>query len=374
MRADLEQILNSSLPLVLEYDGTYDKVDISDLEEPCRRGIPAAIGELAARFRIGVDGAEKNPSKAFKLYQEVLKYQRNAWALRCMGVICEEGGLGKENQNDCIEYYEAASKLGSGHSSTCLGIVYAEGKYITKDTEKAKEYFLLAIQQGYTYAYYDLGISYSDMGQYDKAKMCYEKVVKEEPKAYIMLGNMYEEGLGVPKDGQKALGMYRLAYKNGIQGEGACSQGKLYYYGELVEEDDRKALELFQEALKYGDNSANYYIGTIYGIGIKGYLEPNIDQALKYLSEVPEDFIVRTETTKGKLLFYAGRIKEAQEVLEKATAKGSEDAQEFLQEKFQKESEKNTSVDLRQLSAQELQILYEQGNICLLYTSDAADE
>lgn len=66
MRADLEQILNSSLPLVLEYDGTYDKVDISDLEEPCRRGIPAAIGELAARFRIGVDGAEKNPSKAFK--------------------------------------------------------------------------------------------------------------------------------------------------------------------------------------------------------------------------------------------------------------------------------------------------------------------
>lgn len=363
MRADLEQILNSSLPLVLEYDGTYDKVDISDLEEPCRRGIPAAIGELAARFRIGVDGAEKNPSKAFKLYQEVLKYQRNAWALRCMGVICEEGGLGEENQNDCIEYYEAASKLGSGHSSTCLGIVYAEGKYIAKDTEKAKEYFLLAIQQGYTYAYYDLGISYSDLGQYDKAKMCYEKVVKEEPKAYIMLGNMYEEGLGVPKDGQKALGMYRLAYKNGIQGEGACSQGKLYYYGELVEEDDRKALELFQEALKYGDNSANYYIGTIYGIGIKGYLEPNIDQALKYLSEVPEDFIVRAETTKGKLLFYAGRIKEAQEVLEKATAEGSEDAQEFLQEKFQKESEKNTSVDLRQLSAQELQILYEQGNI-----------
>ena len=56
-----------------------------------------------------------------------------------------------------------------------------------------------------------------------------------------MLGNMYEEGLGVPKDGQKALGMYRLAYKNGIHGEGACSQGKLYYYGELVEEDDRKA-------------------------------------------------------------------------------------------------------------------------------------
>lgn len=80
-------------------------------------------------------------------------------------------------------------------------------------------------------------------------------------------------------------------------------------------------MELFQEALKYGDNSANYYIGTIYGIGIKGYLEPNIDQALKYLSEVPEDFIVRAETTKGKLLFYAGRIKEAQEVLEKQLQK-----------------------------------------------------
>ena len=363
MRADLEQILNSALPLVLEYDGTYDKVDIGDLEEPCRQGIPAAIGELAARFRIGVDGAEKNPSKAFKLYQEVLKYQRNAWALRCMGVICEEGGLGEEKQNDCIEYYEAASKLGSGHSSTCLGIVYAEGKYIAKDIEKAKEYFLLAIQQGYTYAYYDLGISYSDLGQYDKAKMCYEKIVKEEPKAYIMLGNMYEEGLGVPKDGQKALGMYRLAYKNGIQGEGASSQGKLYYYGELVEEDDRKALELFQEALKYGDNSANYYIGTIYGIGIKGYLEPDMNQALQYLSEVPENYALMAEVAKGKLFFYAGRIKEAQEVLEKAAAEGSEEAQEFLKEKIQKESKKNTPVDIRKLSAQQLQILHEQGNI-----------
>ena len=89
------KIISFNKEIELTVKGTYDKVDISDLEEPCRRGIPAAIGELAARFRIGVDGAEKNPSKAFKLYQEVLKYQRNAWALRCMGVICEEGGLGK---------------------------------------------------------------------------------------------------------------------------------------------------------------------------------------------------------------------------------------------------------------------------------------
>lgn len=59
MRADLEQILNSELPLALEYDETYDKVDISELEEPCRQGIPTAIYELAARFHVGVDGAEK---------------------------------------------------------------------------------------------------------------------------------------------------------------------------------------------------------------------------------------------------------------------------------------------------------------------------
>lgn len=363
MRADLEQILNSELPLVLEYDETYDKVDISELKEPCRQGIPTAIYELAARFHVGIDGAEKNPSKAFKLYQEVLKYQRNACALRCMGEICEQGGLGEEKQSDCIEYYEAASKLGSGHGSTCLGVLYANGEYVVKDIEKAKEYFLLAIQQGYTYAYFDLGICYSDLGQYDKAKMCYEKVAKEEPNAYIMLGNMYEEGLGVPIDGQKALGMYRLAYKNGLQGKGACRQGQLYYYGKLVEEDDKKAFELFQEALRFGDSSANYYIGTLYCIGIKGYLEPDMDQALKYLSEVPENYAVMAEVAKGKLFFYAGRIKEAQEVLEKAAAEGSEDAQEFLKEKIQKESKKNTSVDLRQLSAQQLQILHEQGNI-----------
>lgn len=367
MRAELEQILNSKLPLVLEYDETYDKAEISDLEEPCRQGIPAAIGELASRCRLGVDGVEKNLLKAFNLYKEMLKYQRNAWALRWMGAICEQGGLGEEKKKDCVEYYKAASKLGSGCGSAWLGIIYDEGKYVPQDIEKAKEYFLLAIQQGYTYAYYNLGISYFNLKQYDKAKMCCEKVVNEEPEAYIILGTMYEEGLGVAKDGQKALGMYRLAYKNGKQGEGAYNQGRLYYYGELVEEDDKKALELFQEALKFGEKSANYYIGAIYGIGIKNYLEPNIEQALQYLSAVPEDFIIRAETTKGKLLYYAGRINEAQETLEKAAEEGSEEAQKFLQENLQKEKQRESIEYLRQLSAQELQTLHEQGNIDATY-------
>lgn len=367
MRTELEQIINSKLPLVLEYDEIYDKVKTSDLEELCKQGIPSAIGELASRYRIGVDGVEKDFYKAFTLYQEVMKYQRNAWALRWMGEICEEGGLGEEKESDCIEYYEASSKLGSGCGSAWLGILYGEGRYVVQDMEKAKNYFLLAIQQGYTYAYYNLGINYFNLKQYDKARMCFEKVANEEPESYIILGTMYEEGLGVAKDGQKALGMYRLAYKNGKQGEGACKQGKIYYYGELVEEDNKKALELFQEALKFGEKSANYYIGTIYGMGIKDYLKPDIEQALQYLSAVPEEFITRAETTKGELLFYVGRTQEARGVLEKAAEEGSEEALEFLKENLQKEVQRENIEDLSQLSARELQTLYDQGNIDAAY-------
>ena len=111
MRTALEQIITSKLPLVLEYDEIYDKVKTSDLEELCKQGIPSVIGELASRYRIGVDGVEKDFYKAFTLYQEVMKYQRNAWALRWMGEICEEGGLGEEKESDCIEYYEACHKM-----------------------------------------------------------------------------------------------------------------------------------------------------------------------------------------------------------------------------------------------------------------------
>jgi len=363
MEKDLEQILNSGLPLVLEYDETYGKTDMSVLEELCKQEIPAAIGELAVRYHEGTGGAEKNSLRAFALYQDLLKYQRNAWALTWMGILCEEGEVGEEKREDCIEYYMAASMLGSGHGTVQLGLLYDNGKGVEKDIERAREYFRLAIQQGYKSAYYNLGSSYYKSKQYDKAKIHFEKVANEEPGAYIMLGIMYEEGLGVPRDGQKAMGMYRLAYKHGLEGSGALYQGKLYYYGEVVEEDNKKALELFREALQWGETGAKYYIGTLYGIGIEDYLKPDLEQALQYLSAVPEDYVIRAETTKGQLLFYAGRVEEAKEVLEKAAAEGSEQAKEFLQENILKERTENVREKLEQMSAQEIQALYEQGNI-----------
>jgi TPR repeat protein len=135
-------------------------------------------------------------------------------------------------------------------------------------------YFGPAANQGIAAAKQKLGFLYEEgLGvtqDYDKARGYYELAAKQGlAAAQYNLGYMYDEGLGVTQDYDKARHYYELAAKQGL----AAAQynlGYMYDEGLGVTTDDDKAREYFELAAKQGLAGAQNRLGYMYqnGLGV----------------------------------------------------------------------------------------------------------
>jgi TPR repeat protein len=80
---------------------------------------------------------------------------------------------------------------------------------------------------------------------------------------------MYENGLGVDVDYQKAILLYNMAIDNNVApGLSYNNLGYFYYYGRGVKKDYEKAFELFKKSVEFGGPSGAYYaLATMYDAG-----------------------------------------------------------------------------------------------------------
>ena len=383
-------LINPNLPTVTEYDECFDKSALSDVINAANQGNVSAIYELASRYRLGVDGADKDEDKAIKLYNDVLNYQNNSVAFFNIGVILEDGSQGDHRKRDCLKYYEAACELGSGKASSKLAGFYECGQFVEQDFERAIEYYDKAIKFGDGYGYecsskariykqlgkYDLaqqayhealtyldeqlkkcdpdevswywgekGYSYKSLGDQKSAKECYEKALSAgvNAEAATALGIFYADGIPdvLDIDNEKALNFLKMGYVTRPDDYRAVYNIDLlalfYFENRAGKDKDYEAFKLFSESKKLGSKDSNVYLGFYYGSGIPGHVEVNTGLAFQLLDEVPED-------KKGIALYYKGIIhlhtlhneQTAKQYLEQAVQMGSEDAKKVLSSLSQK--------------------------------------
>lgn len=107
-----------------------------------------------------------------------------------------------------------------------------------------------------------------------------EQVVKKAPT-----GRMYYKGDGVPQDYKKAFEAYSEAAKKGDL-IAQSMLGAMYYTGKGVPKDHRKAFEAFKTAAEKGFDVAQYRLGYLheYGIGTP----QDHKSALKWLRRAAE--------------------------------------------------------------------------------------
>ena len=164
---------------------------------------------------------------------------------------CYRYGRGKEqNYTEAINCLNKADELvKENNKMLCcmeainyLGIMYEEALGVSQDYDKAFEYYKEAAGQGYgiaaqniahMYYYGNIGKLSNGNSDYDRAKQWYEKAVEcgnlgTEGDSYNYIGNIYLNGYG----------------KTNI--------------------DLDKALEIYQKAEKFGNNTAIYNIGLVY--------------------------------------------------------------------------------------------------------------
>lgn len=116
---------------------------------------------------------------------------------------------------------------------------------------------------------YQLGWDYFEKYDYSKAAKLFQKLSDEgHVGATLILGFMYEDGLGVEKDIRRTIELYQcLADKGNV--EAISRLGDIYRLdlnGDGVADIER-AIALYQKAADAGDLSAMFSLGIIYSRG-----------------------------------------------------------------------------------------------------------
>lgn len=374
-------LINPALPVVTEYDDSFNEASFEDVIRAAGQGNVAAIYELGSRYRLGVEGAPKDVVKAIGYYKEVLKYQNNRSAFYHIGYLYGEA-FGEEHISEYMPYYEAAMSLGNSTAATQIAIIYEYGEHIPQDLNRAIEYYDKAIELGNGGAITNKAQVYEKLGEMEFAQKCWYEALeyydrelqtcrpgnkswcwREKGNIHKHLGDKfkamqcYETALSYGDDFEAAtyLGVF---YQDGIPGKLDVDLKKAYYYYQLGYDtkpddiravlpikmlalflfhdlagkgQDFRAFELFNEIRARKSDDANAYLGYYYGMGIPGHVEINTDLAFKLLDNAP-DF------DQGLALYYKGAIylntfndvQTARRYLQAAAQRGSADAKSLL--------------------------------------------
>lgn len=117
----------------------------------------------------------------------------------------------------------------------------------------------------------DLGASYEFLKEYEKAFMYYQKACDGKVElGCANVGILYENGLGVPKDGNRAIEIYKENCNK--RGKNSCYHlGNAYRKGEIVERDYEQALNAYTLSCDVGVLGACANIGVMYeqGLGVQ---------------------------------------------------------------------------------------------------------
>lgn len=193
----------------------------------------AQNGNADAQFWVGYayykgEGVTKDVNEAFKWMQKAAN-QSNASAQNWMGYFYDHGIGTEKNDAKTIEYYTKADNNGNGQAAYYLGMRYFDGNGVERNRIKAFDLFLKSAVKGDNGGRLMLGKCYEngygtlrDYGASarayyegsDKNQNCADafKALLErlqntaytDPLAAEGLAKIYRNGLGVPKDENRA--------------------------------------------------------------------------------------------------------------------------------------------------------------------------
>jgi hypothetical protein len=109
---------------------------------------------------------------------------------------------------------------------------------------------------------------------------------KGDTRAQFMMGTIYEQGLGVPKDLPSAARWYRLAAEGG-SASAQYNLGIFYQFGKSVPQDPAEAARWLHMAADQGHGRAQNNLSTFYFMGVGVERDPV--EAWKWLTLSAED-------------------------------------------------------------------------------------
>lgn len=168
-----------------------------------------------------------------------------------------------------------------------------------------------------------------DQGKYLTAlKLAEEAAAKGDPQAHTLVGRLYAEGLGVPKNEKLAADWYKRAVDLG-DAPAKFELAIMLAEGRGIDKDRTTAAQLFEDAARSGHALANYNLGLLF---LKGDGKPeNPFRAAQHIIYAAEKGVARAQYDAAALYQQGAGVEfsalEAGRWLSRAAAQGLAEAQ-----------------------------------------------
>ena len=273
-----------------------DSIEHAAIVEKAQKGDAAAQNTLGARYYTG-KYVKQDYSQAIKWWAAAAK-QKHVKATANMA-LCYQFGRGiKQDSIMAVKLYKTSIKMGNTElvkeredlvakkfnmfDSNLLAEVYAQGIGVNKDTKKALKYYQLSAKNGNADACLEAAKIYEKNQSYPEAFNLFNSAAATNNYASYKVGEYLVKGLGTKVDKAKAANYLSQAAKNNIP-NAMILLGDLYYQGDGVEKDMKKAIDLYKLASQTGSYVAYWNIGIIYAKGGNG-VEKDFYSAINWLA------------------------------------------------------------------------------------------
>ena len=285
---------------------------INIISQAANENNPLALNEMAYVYENGLPGlVEPNEKKAMDVYKKMDKNNDPVGKFK-LAELYKKNNI--SNITDLVRLYQESAELNYAPSQIQMAKFYKEGIGVEQNQITAKMWHDIAIDNNAKISEtYESGV-FDDEGeymmnlmlenngtpngieeimemakaghiasQYAMGKYFYEgKYVKqdnasaaamwslsareEHPKSQSLLAQMYEFGIGVPKNNEKAKKLHMQAAENGIP-ESQYFIGSAYNSGDFgFPQNTETAIEWFEKAAEAEIELAQYELGKIYSI------------------------------------------------------------------------------------------------------------
>jgi len=179
-----------------------------------------------------------------------------------------------KNITQAASNFERAANLGHVEAMTVYALMLMNGAGVEVDYHAAIRYLREAVAKKDMNAHWLLGRMLSEgkgipAPAHEEALVYLEIASKNNVvQANFNLGVMYEYGLGVTANFDKAAEYYRIGAEND-HWESAYHLALMYAYARGVQQDFKRALSLFERAARARHAPSHYYMGVfrLYGYG-----------------------------------------------------------------------------------------------------------
>ncbi|MCH7303790.1 sel1 repeat family protein [Acinetobacter sp. NIPH 1869] len=194
----------------------------------------------------------------------------------------------QDRYEDAYKIFKQLADQGDVKSQNALGNGYQHGFWGETDLKQAKYWFQKAADKNYVGAIHNLGILEFLQGNYKQALPYFEKAASMKHADSInMLGIYYQEGIVFKQDYKKALEYFSQAIDIDANNASALFNiGQAYYYGHGVEQDYKKAFVWLTKSANQDYSLAQIQLAEMYFSGEA--VPKNVKKAIEIIKPLAE--------------------------------------------------------------------------------------